>query len=397
VYNRLIRAGLGLGGLLTHCKTCSLSSAHPGVTLDDDQVCNLCKLEVADELLHNVNYANEAYAEFQTSGANPRGPYDCLLMFSGGKDSTYLLDKFVNEYHKRVLAYTFDVPFESDHAAANVRLVQSKIQATFVIDKDDDNIKTVVRSVFNRPAPEKPGKYLDEKIPCMSCRNFFVIRAILYAYKHQIPHIIFCADPQQILTIQPDVREVVRGFYRSFGRELTSQVFGGELEELLFADDQRLPKIVFPFVAMRREYDPDRMIAELKAKDLYHSSPLETHCTLFPLLNYYSLRHWDCMFYKLNASSYLRAVKKNKDFARTTYSLKFPRAADLVTIEQRLKTTLFAIAAGEGDPVQHEETLFTLFRELEASEEGARFAARSCLGMRDVAVEMGIELGVELN
>ena len=98
------------------------------------------------------------------------------------------------------------------------------------------------------------------------------------------------------------------------------------------------------------------------------------------------------MFYKLNASSYLRAVSKNKDSARTTYSLKFPRAADLVAIEERLKTTLFAIAAGEGDPVQQEEALVDLFRELEVGDDAARVAARGCLEMRDVAAEMGIEL-----
>jgi hypothetical protein len=374
------------------CKICSLSGAHPGVKLDEDQICNLCKLQVADELLHNVSYASRVYEEFKNSAPNPHGPYDCLLMFSGGKDSTYLLDKFVNEYKKRVLSYTFEVPFESDHAAANVRLAQSKIRATFVIDRDDDNIRRVVRSAFNRPVSGKPGKYLDEKIPCISCRTFFVIRAILHAYKHQIPYIIFGADPQQITTIQSSVRETVKWFYRSFGPELTGDVFGAGLEELLFEDEERLPKIVFPFVAMRGEYDPDRMIDALKARDLYHSSPLETHCRLFPLLNYYSLRHWNCMFYKLNASSYLRAVSKNKDSARTTYSLKFPRAANLVAIEERLKTTLFAIAAGEGDPVQQEEALVELFRELEVGDDAARVAARSCLGMRDVAAEMGIEL-----
>lgn len=376
---------------MPHCSICLVSGAHPGVTLDDRGICSLCKLEVGDELLRNVIYARNVYEEFKNSAPNPRGPHDCLLMFSGGKDSTYLLDYFVNECRKRVVAYTFDVPFESDHAAANVRLVQSKIPATFVQDEDDANIKTVVRSAFNRPAA-KPGDYLAEKFPCMSCRTFFVIRAVLYAYRHRIPYIIFCADPQQILTMQSEVREIVKEFYASFAGEFVKGSFEGELEELLFAEDERLPKIVFPFVAMRGEYDPDRMIAALKAKGLYDSSPLETHCTLFPLLNHYSFRHWDCMFYKLNASSYLRGAHKSKDFARTSYSLKFPRATNLVDIEERFKKTLFEIAAGEGDPAQQEESLVALFLELETGEDAARFAARNCLAMRDVATELGIDL-----
>jgi hypothetical protein len=377
---------------MSQCKICFLSSTHPGVTVDEDGVCNLCKLEVSLELLNNVKHASDTYEEFRTSEPNPHGAYDCLLMFSGGKDSTYLLDKFVNEDKKRVLSYTFDVPFESDRAGKNIRLVQSKIPATFVVEKDDDNIKKVVREVFNRPIPDRPGKYLDEKIPCMSCRTFLLIRAILHAYKHRIPYIVFCADPQQIMTIESDVREIVKGFYRLFGRELTDEVFRGEVEDVLFAEDERLPKVVFPFVAIRREYDPDNMIAQLKAKGLYNSSPLETHCTLFPLLNYYSFKHWDCMLYKLNASSYLRAVKKHKDSAKTTYSIKFPRAFNIVEMEERLKAVLFEIAAGEGDPKVQEETLVSVFRQFDATEDAARFVARGCLQMREVAADMGIEL-----
>jgi len=377
---------------MPHCKVCFLTSEHPGVWLDKDSVCNLCKLEVATEFLHNIKYANEVYEEFRTSGTNPRGPYDCLLMFSGGKDSTYLLDKFVNEEKRSVVAYTFDVPFESDHAAENLRLVREKIPVTFVVDKDDDNIKKVVREVFNRPAPEKPGKYLDEKSPCMSCRTFFVIRAIIYAYRNAIPYVVFCADPQQIMTIDSNVREILKSFYRSFGEEFSDTQLKSEVEEMMFAEDEYLPKIVFPFIAMRSDYDPDTIVEKLKAKGLYNSSPLETHCTLFPLLNYYSFKHWGCMFYKLNASSYVRSVKRSKESARTTYSIKFPRSINILEIEEKLKKLLFEIAAGEGSPEVQEEMLVALFRQLDATEEAARFVARTCLNLRETAAEMGIQL-----
>jgi len=377
---------------MPYCKVCALKSDHPGISLDGEEVCNLCNLDVDDELLANVNYTSEVYREFENSGPNPHAPYDCLLMYSGGKDSTYVLDKFVNEHRKRVLAYTFDVPFESVHAAENVRLARDRIPATFVLDRDDDNIKKMMREVFNRPAPKKPGKYLDEKLPCVSCRTFFVLRAILYAREHRIPYVVLCADPQQIITMESNVREVAKGFYKTFGRELTTELFGDAVEQLLFAEDDELPKIVFPFVAMRHGYDPDRIVEELKTKGLYNSSPLETHCTLFPLLNYYSFKHWDCMFYKLNASSFLRAVEKHRDFDRSTFSIKFPRDADVLEIEARLKTILFEIAADEGDPESQEAALVDLFKQLDATDDAARFVARSFLDMRQVASDMGIRL-----
>ncbi|TGA96504.1 OzmP [Streptomyces palmae] len=373
------------------CQVCALKEDHPGVTLGDDGVCSLCRLGLVGELLENFSYTDQVHEEFTRSGPNPNGPYDCLFMYSGGKDSTFMLDKFVNEYGKRVLAYTFDVPFESTHAADNIALAREKIPATFVLDSDDDNIKLVMREVFKKPVT-KPGKYLDEKLPCASCRTFFVIRAIIYAFQHRIPYIALCADPQQILTMESDTREVVRGFYQTFGSQLTDTVFRSEAEKVLFADDEELPKIVFPFIAMRYQYDPDRIVADLKAKGLYNSSPLETHCTLFPLLNYYSFKHWNCMFYKLNAASHRRSVRRNKNYDRSTFSITFPRAADLPAIEERMKHAVLDIAEERGDPAEHRSALMEIFRELGATDDAARFVTEGFLGMRTVATDLGITL-----
>jgi hypothetical protein len=192
--------------------------------------------------------------------------------------------------------------------------------------------------------------------------------------------------------MESNVRKIVKNFYQIFGRDRTGEFFSGGLEELLFADERELPKIVFPFVALRDEYDPDRIVAELKAKGIYESSPFETHCTLFPLLNYYSFRNWGCMFYKLNASSYVRAVNRNKDYDRSTYSVKFPRSVDVAEVEDRLRAIVFEIAAGEGDPGAHEEALVEVFKQLDAGEDAARYVARSFLDLRTVAADMGIRL-----
>jgi len=374
------------------CRVCFLQDRHPGVTLDADQVCNVCRLEVAAEFVRNITRAREAYREFERSALRRRADrYDCLLMYSGGKDSTYMLDKLVNVHGMRVLAYTFSPPFESIHTAENIRLAQARIRATFVIDRDD-SINKVMRAVFNRPKPVGPGNYLDEKLPCVSCRTFFLLRAVLCARRHSIEHVLLCADPQQMLTMDADVRSVVKSFYRGFGRDLVTELFGEELEQILFADNVDLPRIVFPFVVEQDGYDPERIVSELKAKDLYRSSSFETHCTLLPLLNYYSFRNWDCMFYKLNASSHVRALSRNRDYDRSTYSLEFPRTMDVLDIEERLRTATLAIAAGTGDPDAHEEMLVDLFTRLSATEEAARYVARSFLDMRRVAAELGISL-----
>lgn len=376
---------------MKNCKMCSLSERHPGVSLDSNDLCNLCKLEVDADMAENFRYTADQYQAFLRSPPNSRGPFDCLLMYSGGKDSTYMLDKFVRE-GKRVLAYTFDVPFESARAIENAAVVKTKLNATFFVDKDDKNIKRMMQEVFNRPRLSRPGRYLDEKLPCISCRTFFLLRATMYAFEHEIPYIVLCADPQQILTMESNVRKVVRGYYRQFGAELLEELFGSALEALLFAEDERLPTIVFPFVAMRHEYNPEAIASELKAKGLYSASPIETHCQLFPLLNYYSFKNWDCMFYKLNASSQLRSRARNGDAARATYSGKFADDLDVVKLEERLRNVLNELATGEGDRGAQERVVLEILKEFGASGDAAKLACENFLNMRAIAAENGIAL-----
>jgi len=375
-----------------YCRICSLKSTHPGVEIGADGECNLCKLDVAGEMLTAYRYTSAVYEEFLNAPPTPDSKYDCMLMYSGGKDSTFILDKFVNDYSKRVLAYTFDVPFESVHAARNIELAKEKIDATFVVDSADDDIKQVMREVFSRPRPSSSGNYLDEKLPCVSCRSFFVIRAIVMAYRESIPYILLCADPQQILTMESNVRQVVRSFCSVFGMDFVKELLGDVIEDILFEDEDALPKIVFPFIDLRHAYDPDEIVAELKRKGLYQSSPIETHCTLYPLLNYYSYRNFDCMFYKLNAATHQRTLKRSGAGARATFSIKFPDSLNLIDVEERLKDVVFALAKGEGDKIRHQEELQEIFKDMGIDDSGARFVADSFLDMRNVAADLGVSL-----
>jgi hypothetical protein len=146
---------------------------------------------------------------------------------------------------------------------------------------------------------------------------------------------------------------------------------------------------------MRNSYEPEQMIAELRAKGLYRSSPMETHCTLFPLLNYYSFKHWDCMFYKLNASTQQRVRTRGRTdpaSARTTFSIAFPEDLDLLDVEGRLRRVTLEIAAKAGDPGSQREELVAVFRALGADEQAAGFVADSFLQMPSLASSMGIRL-----
>lgn len=374
-----------------YCQRCFLREDHPGVELDGDDVCNLCRLKYPDELFRNFEFTRQNYEEFLASDVNPDAPYDVLLMYSGGKDSTYMLDRFVNQERRRVLAYTFKIPFESDHVTENISRVQNKIAVDFEVDADDENVQILMRYVFNQMQPRQPAKYLDEKLPCAICRSLYVLRAILYAQRRKIPFIVFCADPQQILTTESDVVQIVKNFYSMVGAEVTEELFGRQLEDILFAGADELPKIVFPYIGMRHSYDPGEIVEYLKERDLYSSSPIETHCKLFPLLNFYALKNYGCSFYRLNMASEKRKLLNDQEDL-STFSIEFPKHLDVLGFERRYRDVIMSIVAGEMSREEQESELRLVLKELELEPSATQFLVDNFLDVHEIAGELGVEL-----
>lgn len=379
------------------CKTCGLTEGHPGVRIDGDEICNLCKLDVPAGVIQSLAPLRERYEEFRRAAPNSAGDYDCLLMYSGGKDSTYALARVSEGLGKRVLAYTFDLPYQSAQARENVELAQAKIPATFVLGQDE-GITAAMRAVLTRPRPADSAVYLDEKLPCVVCRSYLLIAGLHYALEHHIPYVLLCADPQQMLTTEWRPRAIVKAFADAVGAKVASETLGSSLEALLFCDEAVLPKVVFPFAGLIHDYDPDRLAAEVAEKGVYAASPYATHCTLLPLLNYYSLRRYGCMLYKLNAASAVRAAGRLGANARATYSTRFALTdpAELLSLERELESVTMELAAGAADLPTAEQQLRELFTRLGASEDAVDTLARNYVDLPRIAGELGVDLEVDV-
>ncbi len=104
------------------CVRCGLTSRHPEALLDSDGVCNICR--------DFSTYEAEARSYFGTMEElaseldekcrpNARGQ-DCIMLLSGGKDSTYALYQVV-ALGRTPLVFTLDNGFISDGAKENIR------------------------------------------------------------------------------------------------------------------------------------------------------------------------------------------------------------------------------------------------------------------------------------
>lgn len=90
------------------CARCLLTDRVPGVTLDDARVCSICREYDEHRATYDGYFRSEhELIELLAAGRDPAARHDVLLMYSGGKDSTYVLYR-LRELGQRVLALTFD-------------------------------------------------------------------------------------------------------------------------------------------------------------------------------------------------------------------------------------------------------------------------------------------------
>ena len=108
---------------LDYCTSCGLASNYPEANIQDG-VCRLCSR------FENYRYRADLY--FRPSSelesivakikASSAGRYDCILLLSGGKDSSYALGRLV-DMGLRVLAYTLDNGYISQGAKQNIQRI----------------------------------------------------------------------------------------------------------------------------------------------------------------------------------------------------------------------------------------------------------------------------------
>ena len=113
------------GATERHCVRCGLSSRYPDATIDTSGLCSLCtgfeRYHHRAETYFRPMSELEALAGRVRHGRGTRR-HDCMMLLSGGKDSSYALARLV-DLGLSVLAYTLDNGYLSPEAMANVRRV----------------------------------------------------------------------------------------------------------------------------------------------------------------------------------------------------------------------------------------------------------------------------------
>ncbi len=182
---------------VTRCSKCILPSTFPGISFNDDNVCNHCLTyhgEVVDEALKK-KYEDKFLDLLK--GYSRSSTYDLLMAYSGGKDSTYTLDIFVNRYNLRVLALTLDNTFISEKAFVNMREVCGNLGVDHTILRPNPKL---LKKIFTIAAGKElySAKTLERaSTVCTSCIG--IVKALLLrtAIEKGVPFIGFGWSPGQ--------------------------------------------------------------------------------------------------------------------------------------------------------------------------------------------------------
>src|ERR1700741_4051852 len=104
---------------MRRCTQCGLPETHETIAFNEDGVCNIC-LQHKSKRESSDWSANKAVLTELIEEHRGKYDYDCIIPFSGGKDSTWALYKLVTTYKVKPLVVSFDHGFMRPTLLANV-------------------------------------------------------------------------------------------------------------------------------------------------------------------------------------------------------------------------------------------------------------------------------------
>lgn len=113
---------------LQRCTKCILPETMPYISFDSEGVCNYCR----NYRLRNVPKSKEELFELVEPYRRHQGN-DCIVPFSGGRDSSYGLHLVVNELKMKPVAYTYDWGMVTDLGRRNISRMCARLGVENII------------------------------------------------------------------------------------------------------------------------------------------------------------------------------------------------------------------------------------------------------------------------
>lgn len=313
---------------MRRCQTCILPETFPGVTFNEEGICNFCQGFRSDGHWETRKAAIRAEFERLVEELRGTGTYDCLVAYSGGKDSSFLLHLLARTYGLRLLALTMDNGFLSPQAEVNMQRVTRALRVDWVVVRPRSE---VLRTIFQR-SMESPlfatKSWQRASFICLSCIGLIKFLSLRYAVELRIPFLGFGWSPGQTslrAALMKNTRPMIQSMQKATFDPLYA-IAGEEirpyfLEERHFQNGTSFPYSVAPLVFTDyREAEIYAVIERLGWERPQDTDANSSNCLLNALANQVHKQRFNFHPYDYELAQLVRAgyLSREEALARIT-------------------------------------------------------------------------------
>ncbi|MFA6384507.1 MAG: 7-cyano-7-deazaguanine synthase [Candidatus Omnitrophota bacterium] len=314
------------------CVKCVLPESKPDIWLDSQGVCNICREhEKSSGRSQQTVFLETEFVKLLNQNQT-KGPYDCLVMCSGGKDSTASLYYMKKRYKRNPLAFTFDHGFETDDAMDNVR------KAVDILGVDH----IIFRSDFMKDMFADIARTGSKAVICHPCSIWYMQLTFDVAARYDIPVIIAgwtkgqatkqpCMSrcgcnvhQQEFISMAKATQSYLDGYIK---KNPKYKDFPRSMEEVLARAKKKHHAIVLSphwFLPVDQDSYVEVIKKELKWEFPAESYPAKTtNCALNFLSVYNSMKNFGYTHYHVEMSKMIRDGLMSRDDALKLLEINF--------------------------------------------------------------------------
>jgi len=306
------------------CRNCILPDGFLGVHLNSEEICDFC----SDPNHKNINWSRtiidkqrreNALSDWNMVIADMRKnhgkvKYDCVLGYSGGKDSTALLDYLVNDLDLTPLAVTSDTGFMTTIAKDNMKDTLDLIQVDHILIEDAVSTFTKLYK-FHFLNHFSTETFLARYI-CDYCSDLIHSIVVKEAMKYKVPYVMFGYSPDQIF----------RYFYEMPQEEVIHHWKPKILDKEPFDERDRrwyltekeiktekIPRVLLPYhVIPYREEDIINLVESKNYIKKGHADPLLTNCNVVHAATFYDFNRYGGILYAYQYAELVRQEPESR-------------------------------------------------------------------------------------